>query len=92
MLSPGIETEPSGHDEHVAIDTACTSIENIFTGHRGHSVLLVSFLYEPAAHDLQSLRPPPPKPALHRQLVTFLYAMLCSIAATSLSVARNCSR
>jgi hypothetical protein len=92
MLSPGIETEPSGHDEHVAIDTACTSIENIFTGHRGHSVLLVSFLYEPAAHDLQSLRPPPPKPALHRQLVTLPEAMCCSNAAISPSVNNVCMK
>jgi hypothetical protein len=92
MLSPGIETEPCGHAEHVLFDTACTSAENMFTGQAVHGTLAVSLLYEPAAHDLQSLRPPPPNPALHRQLVTLLNAMCCMIAATSLSVVRNWSR
>jgi hypothetical protein len=69
MVSPAIETEFCGHDEHVSFDKACTAVANMFVGHDVHGTLLVSPLYLPAAHDLQSLRPLPPKPALHRHSV-----------------------
>jgi hypothetical protein len=92
MLSPGIETELCGHAEHVLFDTACTSVENMFTGQAVHGTLAASLLYEPAAHDLQSLRPPPPKPALHRQLVTFPEAMCWCNAAMSPSVNNVCMK
>jgi hypothetical protein len=92
MLSPGIETELCGHAEHVLFDRACTSVENMFTGQAVHGTLAASLLYEPAAHDLQSLRPPPPKSALHRQLVTFPEAMCCSNAAISPSVNNVCMK
>ena len=73
IVSPGIEIELCGQDEHVSTDKACTAVANVFVGHDVHGTLLVSLLYFPAAHDLQSLRPLPPKPALQRQSV-FSYA------------------
>jgi hypothetical protein len=48
---------------------ACTAVEYVFVAHSEHDALLISLLYVPGAHDAQSLRPDPPKPALHGQVV-----------------------
>jgi hypothetical protein len=69
MISPAIETVPVGHGTHDPMSSACTAKEYMFTGHSEHGALITSLLYEPGAHDLQSLRPVPPKPALHGQLL-----------------------
>jgi hypothetical protein len=49
--------------------SACTAVEYVFAAHSEHDTLFTSLLYVPGAHDLQSLRPVPPKPALHGQFV-----------------------
>jgi hypothetical protein len=48
---------------------ACTAVEYVFGAHREHDALLTSLLYVPDAQDAQLLRPDPPKPALHGQVV-----------------------
>jgi hypothetical protein len=69
IVSPGIETDPGGHAEHCATDTASTSVENVFVGHAVHGTLAVSGLYLPATHDRQLRRPVPSNPALQRHSV-----------------------
>jgi hypothetical protein len=51
------------------MSVASTAFEYIFAGHGEHGALRTSLLYEPGEHDLQSLRPVPPKPALQGQYV-----------------------
>jgi hypothetical protein len=68
MVSPAIDTVPSGHDKHELTLTACTAKEYMFVGHSEQGALITTFLYDPGAHDRQSLRPVPPKPALHGQV------------------------
>jgi len=62
---PGTATEFVGHVTHVLFAVACTTVEYLFAGHSKHDPTLTLFLYVPAAHDLQSLRPLPANPALH---------------------------
>jgi hypothetical protein len=69
MISPAIDTVPSGHDTHDPMSSACTANEYMLVGHSEHGALITSLLYEPGAHAVQSLRPVPPKPALHGQLL-----------------------
>jgi hypothetical protein len=69
MISPAIDTVPSGHDTHDETLSACTANEYMLVGHSEHGALITSLLYEPGAHAVQSLRPVPPKPALHGQLL-----------------------
>jgi hypothetical protein len=75
VLSPAIETVPCGHDTHDPMSSACTAKEYMSSGHSEHGTLITSLLYEPGAHDLQSLRPVPPKPALHGHFVPLSYAI-----------------
>jgi hypothetical protein len=84
---PGTATELLGHTTHVPTPVACTAVEYVFTVHREHDPLLTSFLYVPAAHDAQSLRPDPPNPALHGQLVLLSYAMFDPVAIACKSTA-----
>jgi hypothetical protein len=69
VLSPDIDTVPTGHDTHDAMSSACTAKEYMFSGHSEQGALITTFLYDPGVHDRQSLRPVPPKPALHGQLL-----------------------
>ena len=69
VLSPAIDTVPAGHDTQESMTSACTAKEYMFVGHSEHGTALATLLYEPGAHDVQSLRPVPPKPALHGQLL-----------------------
>ena len=69
MISPTIDTVPAGQDTHDPMSTACTAKEYMFAGHSEQGALITSLLYDPGAHDVQSLRPVPPKPALHGQLL-----------------------
>jgi hypothetical protein len=84
MISPGLDTVPPGQDKHDETSSASTAKEYMFTGHGKHGTAPTSFLYEPGAHDRQSLRPVPPKPALHGQLLLLSYKI-----CTPVAIARN---
>ena len=44
----------------------------MFVGHKEHELLITSFLYEPGAQGMQSLRPVPLKPASHGQFIPLI--------------------
>jgi hypothetical protein len=88
---PGTATEFTGHARHVLLAVASTAVEYVFTGHKVHVTILISLLYFPATHDAQSLRPDPPKPALHGQVAVLSNKICEPVAIASKSTAMSTS-
>jgi hypothetical protein len=86
---PDTETELFGHDRHVLTFVACTAVEYVFVAHFEHEPVLISLLYVPDAHDVQSLRPLPPNPALHGHVAVLSNRILEPVAMACKSKAMS---
>jgi hypothetical protein len=71
--------------------TASTAKEYMFAGHSEQGALITSLLYDPGAHDVQSLRPVPPKPALQEHLMPLSYKICTPVEIACNSTAMSAS-